>query len=204
MFSVVNSVVLWPYAFRDPGQLVIWREIIQEVSSRYPVIPDNYKHYLSLKSHSTKIEDAAILQNASFPVSVGDGHPEIVKDLSVSDNFFGVLGATPVLGRTFSSDEMRKGRNQVVILSWAAWRRFFNEDASAVGKSLKVGGELKIVVGVLPNTFTFPTLNEMPTGAQPGEVAQYEIFQPLVPQDEELTADDSDFSFWWSPALSRG
>ena len=186
------------------GATCYWREIIQEVSSRYPVIPDNYKHYLSLKSHSTKIEDAAILQNASFPVSVGDGHPEIVKDLSVSDNFFGVLGATPVLGRTFSSDEMRKGRNQVVILSWAAWRRFFNEDASAVGKSLKVGGELKIVVGVLPNTFTFPTLNEMPTGAQPGEVAQYEIFQPLVPQDEELTADDSDFSFWWSPALSRG
>jgi predicted permease len=204
VFSVVNSVILRPYAFRDPGQLVIWREIIQEVSNRYPVIPDNYKHYLNLKAHSTKIEDAAILQNASFPVSAGDSHPEIVKGLSVSDNFFAVLGATPVLGRTFSSDEMRKGRNQVVILSWAAWRRFFNEDAAAVGKSLKVGGELKTVVGVLPSTFTFPTLNEMPTSAQPGEVAQYEIFQPLVPQDEELTADDSDFSFLVVARLKPG
>lgn len=195
VFSVVNSVILRPYAFRDSGQMAIWRETIQEVSNRYPLLPDNYKHYLSLKARSTKIEDAAILQNASFAVSAGQGHPEIVKGLSISENFFSVLGTAPVLGRTFSTEETRKGRNQVVILSWTAWRRFFNEDASAIGRSLKVGGESRVVVGILPKTFTFPTLNEMPTGAQPGEVLPCEIFQPLVPQDEELTADDSDFSF---------
>ena len=36
VFSVVNSVILRPYSFRDPGRLVIWRETIQEVSNRYP------------------------------------------------------------------------------------------------------------------------------------------------------------------------
>jgi hypothetical protein len=41
VFSVVDSVILRPYPFRDPGQLVIWRETIQEVSNRYPFIPDN-------------------------------------------------------------------------------------------------------------------------------------------------------------------
>jgi len=41
VFSVVNSVILQPYAFRDPGQLVVWHETIKEVSNRYPFIPDN-------------------------------------------------------------------------------------------------------------------------------------------------------------------
>ena len=31
-FSIVDSVLLRPYAFRDSGQLVVWRETIQEVS----------------------------------------------------------------------------------------------------------------------------------------------------------------------------
>jgi hypothetical protein len=44
----------------------------------------------------------------------------------------------------------------------------------------------------------------MPTGAHPGEVMPYEIFQPLVPQDEELTADDSDFSFLVVARLKPG
>src|ERR1700675_1247180 len=88
VFSVVNSVILRPYAFRDPSQLVVWRETIQETSNRYPVIPTNYRDYLNLKAHSTTIEDAAIFQNSSFAVSVGEAHPGIVKGLSVSANFF--------------------------------------------------------------------------------------------------------------------
>src|SRR5580698_9104451 len=66
VFSVVNSVILRPYAFRDPSQLVVWRETIQEVGNRYPFVPDNYRHYLNLKSHSTSVEDAAIFEDTSF------------------------------------------------------------------------------------------------------------------------------------------
>jgi hypothetical protein len=35
VFSVVNSVLLRPYAFRDPGQLIVWRETMREVRDRY-------------------------------------------------------------------------------------------------------------------------------------------------------------------------
>src|SRR5256885_876808 len=66
VFSVVNSVLLRPYAFREPGELIVWRETMREVRDRYPLLPDNYKHYLCLKAHSKTIADAAILQNASF------------------------------------------------------------------------------------------------------------------------------------------
>src|ERR1700674_1320654 len=71
VFSVVNSVVLRPYAFRDPRKLALWRETIQATSNRYPVIPDNYRDYLNLKAYSTTIEAAAIFQSSPFAVSVG-------------------------------------------------------------------------------------------------------------------------------------
>ncbi len=47
-------------------------------------------------------------------------------------------------------------------------------------------------------------MNEMPTGAHPGEVQPYEIFQPLVPQPEDLKADDADFSFLVVARLKPG
>ena len=31
VFSIIDSVLLRPYAFRDPGQIVVWREVVQEV-----------------------------------------------------------------------------------------------------------------------------------------------------------------------------
>lgn len=138
VFSVVNFVILEPYPFHDPAQLVVWRETILEVSNRYPFVPDNYRHYLNLKTHASTIQDAAIFADASFAVTVGKDHPEIVRGLSVSANFFSVLGSTPVLGRSFSSSEEQNGK-QGVILSWSAWRRFFNASPSVIGSLSRLG-----------------------------------------------------------------
>lgn len=201
IFSVVNSVLLQPYAFPEPGQLIVWRETMREVRDRYPLLPDNYKHYLYLKTHSRTVADAAILQNASFAVAVGENHPQVVSGLSVSSNFFSVLEITPVLGRTFLPDE-DLGTN-VVVITWSASERFFG-DREVLGRSLKIGGQLKTVVGVLPKTFSFPALNEMASAAHPGELSRYEIFQPLVPQEQDLTTDDSAFSFLVVARLKPG
>jgi hypothetical protein len=53
VFSVVNGVLLRPYAFRDPEQIVVWRESISEMQNVVPLLPDNYRHYLNLKTHAT-------------------------------------------------------------------------------------------------------------------------------------------------------
>lgn len=202
VFSVVNSVLVQPYAFRDPGQLIVWRETIQELSDRYPVGPDNYRHYLYLKAHSKTVADAAIFQNASF--AVGKDHPQVVSGLNVSPGFFSVLGISPALGRSFLPDEDRKGKNGVIMITWSAAQRFFGPDADALGRSLPVGGEQKTVVGILPKTFVFPLVNEMPGGSHPAEISRYEVFEPLVPQDQDITADDADFSFLVVARLKPG
>ena len=110
VFSILDSVLLRPYAFRDPGQIVVWREVVQEVVKEYPSVPDNYRHFVYLRSHANTIQDAALLQNASFAVAAGGDHPRIEKGLNVSPNFFSVLGVTPMLGRTFPAGRGAAGQ----------------------------------------------------------------------------------------------
>jgi predicted permease len=195
VFSVVNGVLLRPYAFRDPGQIVVWRETIREQQRTEPLLPDNYRHYLNLKTHANTILDAAILQTAGFSVSTGVDHPHMAEGLAISPNFFSVLGVNPMLGRSFTPDEAQSGRNREVILTWGAWQRLFHGSPSVLGSTLRVGGVAETVVGVLPKSFRFPVISVMAGQATHGSTERYEIFRPLVPTLDELAANDADFNF---------
>ena len=195
VFSVVNGVLLRPYAFHDPGQVVVWRESIREMQQVAPVLPDNYRHYLNLKDHANSIQDAAILQTAGFSVSTGVDHPHMTEGLAISPNFLSVLGVKPLLGRAFLAAEAQPGRDKEVILTWGAWQRLYHGDSAVLGKTLRVGGEPETVVGVLPKTFRFPVMSVMPGQASFGSTERYELFKPLVPQPNELIANDSEFNF---------
>ena len=63
VFSVVNTVLLKPFAFHDPGQLAVLREVVG-VRNQSFIEPDNYRHYLRLKKDATTIEDSKV---ASLP-----------------------------------------------------------------------------------------------------------------------------------------
>lgn len=195
VFSVVNGVLLQPYAFRDPSQIVVWRESIQEIQNVTPLLPDNYRHYLNLKAHANSIQDAAIMQNPVFSISTGIDHPQMTEGMTVSPNFFSVLRVTPFLGRAFAADEAQGGRDREIILTWGAWQRLFHGSPSVLGSTLRVNGEAQNIVGVLPKSFRFPVMSVMPGEATHGSTERYEIFKPLVPTPSDLTANDAEFNY---------
>ena len=96
IFSVVDTVLLKPYPFREPGQVVVWRESIREMENVSPLLPDNYRHYQNLRAHSNSLQDAAIMQTWGFSVSTGyrpsakDGRPG-----SLSEFLFGPGSSSP-------------------------------------------------------------------------------------------------------------
>jgi predicted permease len=192
VFSVVNSVLLKPFAFPEPDRLVVLRETAREMNDA--PFPANYKHYLNWKANSKTLADSAIFENDTFSVSAGTDHPVIVGGLQISPNFFSVLGVTPTLGRSFLPEETTEGHNHEVILSWSAWQKYFNGDPEAIGRTLRIGGEPQMVVGVLPRGFSLPHMSEMASAVSQREVRAYEIFQPLD-VGPSRQGDNGDYDF---------
>ncbi|HWO34356.1 MAG TPA: ABC transporter permease, partial [Candidatus Acidoferrum sp.] len=179
VFSVVNSVLLKPFAFHDPERLVVVREASRERNE--PPGPDNYKHYLNWKTSSKALTDAAIFRNRGYSVSADTDHPDIVGGLEISPNLFSVLGVQPVLGRSFLPAEAIEGHDLEVVLSWSAWQKYFRGDPGAIGHTLRIGGIPQTVVGIAPEGFSFPHMSEMSTAVVQRAVRPYEIFKPLLP-----------------------
>ena len=195
IFSVVDTVLLKPYPFLSPGQVVVWRESIREMQNVAPVLPDNYRHYQNLRAHANSIQDAAIFKTEGFSVSTGTDHPQMTEGLAVSPNFFSVLGVPPIMGRAFSEDEAQGGKNNVAVLTWGAWQRLFQGSASVIGSTVRIGSDANTIVGVMPQSFRFPVMSIIQGQATHGSTDRYEIFKPLVPEPSELVANDGDFNF---------
>ncbi len=89
---------------------------------------------------------------------IGDGEPERLTSVPVSQNFFPLLGVEPQLGRQFSAEECKWNGPRVAMLSDGLWRRKFGADPNIVGRALSFDGGPVTVVGVLPATFDFATI----------------------------------------------
>ncbi|HZD50839.1 MAG TPA: ABC transporter permease, partial [Silvibacterium sp.] len=197
VFSAVNSVLLKPFAFGDPGRLVVMREVVEEMRAQYPAVPFNYLHYLRIRKESKTIQDAAVFQDHGVSVSTGEGHPHIIGAVAVSPNFFHVLDVHPLLGRDFTPEEATNGRSSVVVLSWNGWQQFFNGDPGVIGRTLHMDGEANTVIGVLPRDFHFPEIAMAPNMPlnMTGAPRVNEIFHPLVPDATALRDDVYDFNY---------
>ncbi|HWO36961.1 MAG TPA: ABC transporter permease, partial [Candidatus Acidoferrum sp.] len=100
-------------------------------------------------------EQMAAYSARSFNLSGGD-QPERLTGLSVSQDFFRLLGINPLLGRYFSADEHEDGRNHIVVLSFGLWQSHFGSDRGVLGRTVKLNDENYTIIGILAASFDFP------------------------------------------------
>ena len=151
IFSVVDAVLLRPLPIPRPNDFIyigwVWAKgnVVPALTSlQYEFVRDHGRTFEAVASYRT---DEALLGNeVSTPV----------KGLRVSSGFFSTLGFTPRQGREFDASEFQSGGPGVVILGDAAWRTRFGADPSIVGRELRLNGEPRVVVGVMPADFHFP------------------------------------------------
>ena len=203
VFSVVDAVLLKPFAFREPDRLIVMREAMEEPGSERSVEPDNYLHYMRLKKETKTLEDAAIFQQRGMSVSPTGDHPRIVGSVVTSPNLFRVLGVQPMLGRDFVDADANRGAVNVALLSYEGWQAFFGGDAKVVGKTLQFGGDPTTVIGVLPRGVRFPRITLAPNIA-PGAPLATMVFVPLTPSDWDLSAETGNFNYAAIARLKAG
>jgi putative ABC transport system permease protein len=157
VFSVVNGVLLRPLPYYDPDRLVaVWGRFDPESGFDFPEFPLSNPEYIDYREHSRALSAIAAHRTSSVTVTTAGTEPEKVPIALVTANLFGVLGASPVLGRTFSSDEDRPNGPAVVVLSHGYWQSRFGGDSRVSGSTIRVNGEPVTVVGVMPQGFAYP------------------------------------------------
>lgn len=148
IFSVTSALLLRPFPYRQPQQLVSIR--FADSDSR----PLTLLRYELLRDHARTLEVAAFT-NDNFNLT-GIGEPVQVPVARVTPNFFSMLGVRPELGRSFTADEGRPEGHPVVLLGNALWRTRFSSNPNIVGTSISLDGVPHTVVGVLPAGVQFP------------------------------------------------
>src|SRR5215469_399881 len=136
IFSVVNSVLLRPLPYPDPGRLV---DVYQKTEGgNYNVFSG--PNYFAWKDHAQAFQQLAVWTSGSYNLA-DNNQPAHVTAGPVTANIFPLLGVNPILGRTFLPEEDLPGGPKVVMLSYAFWQRHFGAARNVVGKSLKLNGE---------------------------------------------------------------
>ena len=152
IFSVVNAVLLQPLPFEKPDQLVmVWDEATH---LGFPKDTPSPANFLDWRQQNHVFSAMAALTPRSFNLT-GVGEPERLNGSRVSANLFDLLGAQPLLGRTFLEEEDKPG-TKVALLSEGLWQSRFGADPGVVGRSVSLNGESYTVVGVLPRTVFLP------------------------------------------------
>lgn len=173
IFSVVNSVLLEPMNYRDPGRLYAGVNLPSPRSLQRGNWLINARHFSTWRSHCSACQDVALGENTTFTLT-GWGEPRRDPAMFVSSNFFRTLGIQPALGRDFRPEEELPGEARVLILSDSLWRSEFNADPAVIGRTLMVNGYPHRIVGVMPPDF------RLPAGRQWGIDVVNQTPQPLL------------------------
>lgn len=152
VFSVVEGVLLKPLPYPHAETLVgVWHTAPGLNMDEVNMAPSNYFIY---REQNRVFEDIGVYQGYSVAVT-GQGNPEQVPALVVTDGVLPTLGVAPMLGRWFSRADDTPGAADTVMLDYGYWQRRFGSDRSIVGRAITVDGKLRQVIGVMPRHFRF-------------------------------------------------
>jgi putative ABC transport system permease protein len=151
LFSVVDAVLLQGLPVADPDRLMV---LFADGTARgqAPRLATTAGDFVDWREQADVFSGLAALRNQSFRITSVEA-PVVPLVHTVSANYFDVLGARPLHGRTFQKGEDEPGRDRVVILSFGLWKTVFGGDPSIVGRSIDLDERPYTVVGVMGPDF---------------------------------------------------
>jgi predicted permease len=152
IFTVVKAVLLTPLPYDAPEQRVmVWSKWVS--FDKTWVASQEVFDYREL---ATTLTDVAFWANTSQNLTEA-GEPVRLAVGLVSGNTFEVLGARPLLGRSFNADEERPNGPPVAVLGYGLWEAQFGGDPALIGRRIMLNDVAVEVIGVMPEGFRLPT-----------------------------------------------
>ena len=153
IFSVVNTVLLRPLPYQNPGQLV--NIFATAKMFNFPNLGLSAPDIEDIRKQNTVFSQMTTYGYTN-QVLTGQGAPQEIAGLRASAEYLPMLGVQPLYGRVFQPGEMEAGQDREIILSYKMWREHFGSDPHAVGKTILLDKVSYTIVGVMPPQFQFP------------------------------------------------
>ena len=153
VFSLVNGLFLRPFPFPQPDRLVY----INTAAPKWnlDVVGINYPDFDLWQRDQKLFEAIALYETANFNVA-DSGGAERLRGAQITYDFPRVFGVSPILGRGFTKEEDRPKATPVVVLSESLWRQRFAADPNVLGRTIRLDGITRTIVGVMPKETSFP------------------------------------------------
>jgi predicted permease len=160
IFSIAHAVLIRPLPVVEPDRvMLLWGRDDARSQQVVEVSLLDQRAWLAGQKSFTAIELFGSVNWGEVHVT-GPGQPFRAVQNAVSSGFFDVLGARPMLGRTFRPADNLRGARPTVVLGADVWRQHLSSDPFVVGRLLTVGTGRKAVVfeviGVMPPDFRIP------------------------------------------------
>ena len=183
MFTVVNAVLLSPFPFSEPDQLVMIKERMPKFSPTPVSVPA--PDVLTFQNETKSFSGVGGYQEDMMDLT-GLGAPRRIQVTRLTNTALPVLGVHPLIGRNFTDDEDRTNGTKVVLLSYRLWRSAFGGDPNVLGKSITLNRIPHTIVGVMPASFLFPLTTYKEDS---------ELWVPMAFTDEEKKSFGDNFDF---------
>ncbi len=151
IFSVVNAVLLRALPYHNPSRLIAVSSTSSTGERDVLSIPEFQDFQTQLQS----VEDLAAFQTQSVNVT-GAEPPDRVRGAFVSANFFKVFNLAPLVGRTFTDGEDRRGGEKIAVVNEKLWQERLNGDRNVDQKKLILNGDPYRIIGVVSSSFRHP------------------------------------------------
>jgi putative ABC transport system permease protein len=158
VFSVINTVLLKPLIFPHQEELVD----LMNTSPRGPRGGANVPKFRIWREQTSIFSKVAGFDfgGAGLNLTGGD-KPQQVQGVHVTQQYFSMLGAPVIQGRTFTEAEDSPNGGRVVVLSYALWKSRFGGNAQIVGSTIQLDGQPYLVVGIIGKSFVTDTPTDL-------------------------------------------
>src|SRR5262245_20487177 len=157
VFSVVYGVLFRPLPFPGADRLVQIVQVLDDIDGNDHRAGLTFGQFFNLQEHATTLSAVGIFGSA----------PRTITDIPVPARLYGAgvlpglfegVGAQPLRGRVLRPADNEPGAEPVVILSYRTWRTHFGGREDIVGTRITLEDVPTRVVGVMPDSFTYPPL----------------------------------------------
>ena len=179
-FSVADFVLIRPLPFADPGRLVkLWEHPASY--GQFELSPPNYRDY---KAENHSFSTVGAFHSISVNL-VGRDDPVRLTGSALTSEVLPMLGVGPLIGRAFSDTDARLDADGTVLLSYGLWQRVFGGDRAVIGQRILLDAKPRVVIGVMPSGFNFPTVEAalwtlMPRDEQDNQERDNNWFQVIA------------------------